>query len=222
MKVSAFTKTYNGKTVITMPDFTFKPNTIYALIGSNGCGKSTFSKVVSGIIRPDQKSSPVTQKMSIGYLSQNTYAFRMSTLHNVMLNEKRSKKNTDKAINLLKQFGISDLTTVNASRLSGGETARMGMARIIMRDYDVLILDEPTASMDVHSTILTEQIICEYQKRTKCTVLLITHSLRQAERIANDILFFHEGLLKEYGSVNQILNHPQYFETKQFIEFYSL
>ena len=67
-----------------------------------------------------------------------------------------------------------------ANFLSGGETARMALARVVMKFYDVVILDEPTAAMDMEATILSENLIVDFVRETGCTLILVTHSFQQA------------------------------------------
>ena len=83
-----------------------------------------------------------------------------------------------------------------------------------------LILDEPTAAMDMAATLAAESLIRDFRDETGCAVLLITHSLRQAGRLADRVLYFHEGRLAEQGSAEAVLKHPQSAETKQFLEFF--
>ena len=90
----------------------------------------------------------------------------------------------------------------------------------MMKSYDVLILDEPTAAMDIETTILAEQLILDYVQETGCTLLIITHSLQQAKRIAHEILFFHKGIMLEHGAKDTLLALPQTKELQQFLEFY--
>ena len=84
----------------------------------------------------------------------------------------------------------------------------------------LLILDEPSAAMDVESTLLAETLLREYQKQTGCCVILITHSLQQTQRMADDVLFLHAGKLVEQGSAIQVLEAPQTPQAKTFIKFY--
>lgn len=84
------------------------------------------------------------------------------------------------------------------------------------------ILDEPTAAMDVETTFLSENLIWEYAKKSGCVLLLITHSLQQAKRIADEILFFHKGQLFESGPKERLLFAPTRPETRQFLEFYGI
>ena len=217
MNTSAFTKTYDGIKVLDFPGMNFEKGKIYAILGANGSGKSTFARILSGLLPSDQNKA-VTGKYRLGYLPQKNYGFRMSVKDNLLLNGKDAQR----ADTLLHALQIQHLQDKRADRLSGGETARMALARIMMKSYDVLILDEPTAAMDIETTILSEQLILNYVQETGCTLIMITHSLQQAKRIADEILFFHKGILLEHGAKDTMLTLPQTKELRQFLEFYGL
>lgn len=217
MKILPLKKTYAGKTVLDMPEIELPEGQITAVIGANGSGKSTLAKLLAGIECPDQKNwiAPVN---SVGYMPQKSYAFRMSTARNIALNgadlERRER--------LMKALQLETLTKQRAKKLSGGETARMALARLLMGRYELLILDEATAAMDMESTLAAEKLMHDYCRETGCSVLLITHSIQQARRLAEHILFLHGGELVEQGSAEQVLTAPIRDETKQFLEFYGV
>lgn len=215
MKLSPFSKTYEGRCVLDFPGMELQPGRIYAIIGANGSGKSTFAKILAGVLCPDKKGR-VLSGGTVGYLPQKNYAFRMSTKANLLLNG----KDTARADALMDAVQIGHLAGKRADRLSGGETARMALARLMMKRYDLVILDEPTAAMDMETSLLSEKIIAEYVRQTGCGLLLVTHSLQQARRIADDVLYFHEGKLWESGTAEQLLTDPDKVETKRFLEFY--
>lgn len=217
MNVPAFSKTYDGVKVLNFPGMSFEKGRIYAILGANGSGKSTFAKILSGMLLSDQKKT-VRLGSGLGYLPQKNYAFRMSVRDNLMLNGTDAAR----ADALLDALQIRHLQHKKADRLSGGETARMALARIMMKSYNVLILDEPTAVMDIETTILSEKMIQQYVQETGCTLLMITHSLQQAKRIADELLFFHEGMLLEHGAKENLLTSPQTKELRQFLEFYGV
>ena len=217
MKISAFSKTYEGRTVLDFPGLELEPGKIYAVIGANGSGKSTFAKILAGVLPADRRGKWLDGG-SVGYMPQKNYAFRMSTKANILLNgsdEKRADK-------LMKAIQIHHLASKRADRLSGGETARMALVRLMMKSYDLVILDEPTAAMDMETTILSENLIADYVRETGCAMILVTHSLQQARRIAHQVLYFHKGKLLEYGPKEQVLYEPQMTETKGFLEFYGI
>ena len=92
----------------------------------------------------------------------------------------------------------------------------------MMKRYDLVLLDEPTAAMDMETTLLSEKLIADYVKDTKCSLIVVTHSLQQARRIADEVWYFHKGKLLEAGSKEQVLYNPERAETKQFLEFYGV
>ena len=217
MKIFAFSKTYEKTRVLDFPGLELQPGTIYAVIGANGSGKSTFAKILSGNLRADRKGSYLDTQ-SVGYMPQKNFAFRMSTKANLLLNGKDAAR----AEKLMEAIQIQHLADKRADKLSGGETARMALVRLMMKRYDLAILDEPTAAMDMETTLLSEKLIVDYVRETGCAMILVTHSLQQARRIADEVLYFHKGKLLESGPKEQVLLAPSIAETKQFLEFYGI
>ena len=119
----------------------------------------------------------------------------------------------------MEKLDLSSLKDKNASRLSGGETQKIALARILMEKHDVLILDEPTSSMDINSAIKAEKEIVDYCENNKSTLILATHSMQQAKRIADVVIFLMGGKIIEKGEPNMIFAHPNFKETKDFINF---
>ena len=217
MKIAAFSKTYEGKKVLDFPGMELDAGKIYAVIGANGSGKSTFAKILSGILAADKKGTHVSGG-TIGYMPQKNYAYRMRTKSNILLNSNDEKR----ANALMDAIQIRHLENKRADKLSGGETARMALARLMMKRYDLVLLDEPTAAMDMETTLLSEKLIENYVHETNCALILVTHSLQQARRIADEVWYFHKGELLEAGDMDQVLNNPKEAQTKQFLEFYGV
>ena len=217
MKTNAFSKTYNGRTVLTLPALELPTGQITAVIGPNGSGKSTFAKILAGIERTDDKK-PILSGISVGYLPQKSFPFRMCTEKNILQNG----KNLSRATKLMKMLGIDHLAKQSAKKLSGGESARMALCRILMRPYDLLILDEPTTAMDMESTLVAEKLIRQTSREQGCALVLITHSISQARRIADRVIVLHQGQFIEQGQSVQVLSKPKQEKTKHFLEFYGL
>ncbi len=217
MKISAFSKSYGSRVVLRFPDLELPDGCIIAVIGPNGSGKSTLARVLAGLERSDQKRPPLVP-LRVGYMPQKSYAFRMSVARNIALNGSDSKRRET----LLRTLQIDTLAGQSAKRLSGGETARMALARLLMRDYELLILDEPTAAMDVESTLAAEALLSDYCRDTGAGILLVTHSLQQARRTAQHVLFLHQGELREQGVASRLLSSPETEELRRFLEFYGI
>lgn len=225
MKISNLNKSYSSKSVLNVEEFDFIPGKIYAVIGANGSGKSTFLKVLSGIIKSDTKGitlkSGVDKDIKLCYMPQKNYAFKTSTLKNVLLTSKNPKEDTPRAIELMKEMKIDHLAKQQASKLSGGETARMALCRMVMSGASIVLLDEPTAAMDIESTLMSEDLIRKYNKTNGATVIMVTHSVNQARRIADEVIFMKDGKIVESGSTSTVLSSPQSNATKEFLEFFS-
>lgn len=219
MTVTNLKKTYGQRVVLDIPSFTFEKGSIYAIVGSNGCGKSTFLKILAGVEKPDHGSVlQMDDVPKVGYNPQINYSFKMSVRRNIQL----AAKDPVRADKLMEALDIKDLAKKKATHLSGGETARMTLCRTLMAPYDLLLLDEPTAAMDIRSTLLSEKLICRYAGETGCTVLLVTHSVSSAARTAKDILFLADGHIVEFGPTEQVLHNPQHRATKEFLNFFSV
>lgn len=215
MKINAFTKTYEGRCVLDFPGMELERGKIYAVIGANGSGKSTFAKILTGVQKADKRGLH-TDCDSVGYMPQKNFAYRMSTKANILL----AGKDEERARRLMAELQLGHLENKRADHLSGGETARMALARLMMKSFQLVILDEPTAAMDMETTTLSEKLILEYVRETNCALVLVTHSLQQARRIADYAIYFHKGQLLEQGSADKVLYTPEKAETKQFLEFY--
>lgn len=181
MKTNPIKKTYKGRLVLDVPSLELENGKIYSIVGANGSGKSTFAKVLAGIVEADEGNCALEKT---GYMAQKSYAFNMSLEKNIMINVEDKERCTK----LMNALNIVHLAPNKAKTLSGGETAKMALARIMMRDYKVLILDEPTAAMDKDSVFLAEKLILDYANKNQSIVILITHSLEQAKRVSNEII----------------------------------
>ena len=210
MNLPAFSKTYDGVKVLDFPGLELKPGKIYAILGANGSGKSTFARIAAGILPADQKCRIPG---SVGYLPQKPYAFRMTVKKNILL----TGGSPEQADTLMAALSLTALQGKRADRLSGGETARMAMARLMMKRYDVVILDEPTAAMDMETTSAAEELILRYTQETSCSLILVTHSLQQARRIADDCIFLLNGQLWEQGNTRELFEAPSRQETRDYL-----
>jgi len=215
------------KTILKSIDYSFEQGKIYGIIGPNGAGKSTLLKVLSGFLQPNtgevffQGKRLRSPDRGIAVVWQKPYMFHTSVYQNVAyglqvrhINKYEIQKRVDF---ILKQFKIEHIADQKANSLSGGETAKVAIARAVILNPKILILDEPTASMDPQNVGEIEQIIQKFTKELDMTIILVTHNMFQAKRIADNTLFIHNGHLIESNSTDLLFQQPSHELTKKFI-----
>ncbi len=211
LQVSELTKSYNGDTVLDHCSFLFDGAGTYVLTGPNGCGKSTFLRICALIEQPD--SGSVTFSAEGPKLKENIDMKRRMTLvlpkvgifnTTVMKNAAYGLRirNTDKASILektrraLEFVGLAHKSHQNALTLSSGETKRLGIARALVIEPDILFLDEPTASVDTKNTKIIESILGSLKSGNKSIVVIATHDNDQVKRLADRLLVMKDGRIR--------------------------
>ena len=216
MTFPPFRKSYRRRAVLEMPGFSLEPGRVCAVLGANGSGKSTLARVLAGMLPPDGGKRVTPPGTAVGYMPQRSFPFRMTVRQNLLI----TGGGEQRAEELLAALGLDKLAEGRAGLLSGGELARLALARVLMRPHQLLILDEPTAAMDMEATALAEGLMRDACRETGCALLLVTHSLQQARRAADDARFLDRGRLVEKGQARQVLFRPDRPETKSFLDFY--
>ena len=217
-------KYYSGRCVLDIEAMSFERNTKYAVLGANGSGKSTMLKIMAGIVLPTEGtvSTGVSGKKAIGFMPQKAYGFSFSVLKNVVMAIDDCPQREEMARAAVDTVGMSALADADASKLSGGETQRIAFARMISLPRELLILDEPTASTDLAGTDLIEDALLRYQDENECAVVFATHSPAQAMRLADEVIFLHNGVIVERGEIRRVLDEPQSEEARSFLNHWRL
>ena len=216
MKITALKKCYGGRCVLDVPQLELVGGHICVVIGSNGSGKSTLAKILAGVIPAEGGKKPFAGKPDVAYMPQKSFGFRMSVERNLRL----AGADEGQTAEMLESLGLNHLAKKSAKSLSGGELARLALGRVLLQKHEVLILDEPCASMDMESTLLAEKLIRDYAEKQGAAVLLVTHSLAQARRLGDEAMFFQTGCLIETGAAEKVLKSPEQEETCRFLKFY--
>lgn len=217
-------KEYNSLPVLDVKDLSFEEGKIYALIGGNGSGKSTFLKSMANVIKFQGKTDfGAVKPTEIGYLPQKNFAFDMSVKGNMMLNcGKRKKKDAlREATELLEKFDLARYAKKNAARLSGGETQKLALCRLLFGNYKILLLDEPTASLDINSTLKAEENVKEYFSSRPATIFIATHSLRQAKALADYVIYLENGHIEEITETEEFFRNPYSEKARLFLSFHT-
>lgn len=223
-------------------NLSIRKNKVTSFIGPSGCGKSTFLRMLNRMndLLPNtshegniffegkniynKKFNVLNLRTKVGMVFQKPTPFPMSIYDNVAFALRnqgiRNKKILDEIVEKsLKGAALWDEVKDNlndlATGLSGGQQQRLCIARAIACKPSVLLMDEPTSALDPIATSKVEELIMELKE--KYTIIIVTHSMAQAQRISDDTVFFFEGKIIESGSTKKIFMNPKETKTKDYV-----
>jgi phosphate transport system ATP-binding protein len=233
---------YSDKDILKDINIKIPAKQLTAVIGPSGCGKTTLLKsfnrlleiqddvritgeiIVDGENILDHKPNEVPDiRKKMGLLSQKPYPLPMSIFENIAyglrIHQKKSKEELSQAVqHCLQETGlwneVKDRLHDPASRLSLGQQQRLCLARAIAVQPEVLLCDEPTSALDPISAKQIEKLLLKLKK--DYTVVLVTHTLRKAKRVADYVIFLYFGMVIEQGTADQFFNNPKNPETKAY------
>jgi tungstate transport system ATP-binding protein len=182
-----------------------------ALIGANGSGKSSLLRVLHGLLRPSNGSVLRDGAMRQAMVFQRPYALRASALANVALGPwlrgARWGPAKEQALGALGRVGLAPVALRNARTLSGGQLQRMALARAWVLEPQVLLLDEPTASLDPHAKREVEGLMADFADGGT-TLVFASHNLGQVKRLATRVVYMEQGLVLADLPVQAFFNGP--------------
>lgn len=206
-------KSFDGKTILDDVHFEIFSGQRIGLIGANGCGKTTFLKLLTGEQRPDSGTIHVSRGVQAGYFDQGHMLLDIEkTLVEEVLKDHEELKETD-AKALLGQFNFKgDAITKKIHQLSGGEKARLSLLKLLMQPYNVLILDEPTNHMDMDSKRSIESALHTYNG----TVIVVSHDRNFLDAVTDNIFFMKDQKIKKYAGNYSQFKRQRIQEIKDF------
>jgi phosphate transport system ATP-binding protein len=242
IQTKALNVTIHNNPVLKNIDIQIPAKQLTAIIGPSGCGKTTLLKsfnrlleiqdgikihgeiVVDGtnIMSSGLNIPDIRKKM--GLISQKPYPLPMSIFENVSYglrihHDKTQKELTEAVQNCLQEVGlwneVKDRLHDPATRLSVGQQQRLCLARAIAVQPEVILCDEPTSALDPIAAQQIEKLLLKLKK--DFTVILVTHTLRQAKRVADHIIFLYFGKVVEQGPAAEFFNNPKNPETKAYL-----
>ena len=233
---------YGGNHAVKGVDITFDPNEVTAIIGPSGCGKSTMVRCINrmheeipgaraeggvsldGISLYDSSIDIVAVRRSIGMVFQKPNPFpTMSVIDNVTaglrLTGAGRSEMEQKAAEALSGAGlwneVKDRLKAPGTGLSGGQQQRLCIARALAVDPEVLLMDEPCSALDPVATLRIEELISELRERV--TIVIVTHNMQQAARVADTTAFMLNGELIEVGATEKMFTNPEDDRTERYV-----
>ncbi len=216
-------KRFGGRLVLDIPTLTIRAEERYALLGANGSGKSTLMKILAGMLKPDAGAvNTALTCAETAYLPQSPYAFDLTVLQNVQLPLGSGRAARARALEALERVGLTRMAKARANRLSGGETQRMALARVLARPHRLLLLDEPTSATDIQANDLIERALLDYCAEYGCTLVVSSHAPSQARRLGTQAVLLGNGRIVEQGTVEDVLLGPQSALAKAFLRHWQV
>lgn len=235
VQVKDLHKSYGENEVLKGIDLAVKPSEVVCMIGPSGSGKSTFLRCLNRLEVPnsghiyidsydiaDPKTDINLVRQNIGMVFQHFNLFpNMSVIDNITLApvelKKMSKEEAQEAaLHYLDIVGLKEKANVNPRTLSGGQKQRVAIARALAMKPDVMLFDEPTSALDPE---MVGDVLGVMQNLAKegMTMIVVTHEMGFAKRVADRVVFFHDGKIREDGTPEQIFEHPQHPDTQNFL-----
>ncbi len=222
LAAKSISKSFQGKVVLRKIDIHLNKGEMLGLLGSNGAGKSTFMNIVLGILKCDfgdiflsntrLTNLPIHErsKLGISYLPQQTAIFRGLTVYENLLGiaqivKKKTNDQREIVEKLMAEFSITHLRNVKATALSGGERRRTEIARCLINNPKVLLLDEPFAGVDLLSLQDIKGLLLKLQSRG-CAVLVTDHNASQLLSVVDRAYVIANGTIVANGTPRQIVN----------------
>jgi tungstate transport system ATP-binding protein len=225
-------KAYEDRLVLDVDSLEINQGEIFALVGPSGAGKSSLLRLLNFLEPPTSGSiyfsniqASTSQKMPLEYRRRITTVFQRPVLlnRNVWANVQvglrfRGQKNAHKRIErALQMVGMLDLAQQSARSLSGGEAQRVALARAMVLQPEVLLLDEPTANLDPYNIGLIEDTVRSINQRDGTTIVLVTHNIFQARRLADRVALLLDGHIVEVNEVEAFFKSPTDPRTLKFV-----
>ena len=212
-------------TIIDRVSLLIAPGSPTFVVGPNGAGKSTLLRLCMGLLAPSE--GRITWGGRAGatptrraFVFQRPVMLRRTAAANIAYGLSHAdyprQKIVERTTELLERVGLSDLATRAARRLSGGEQQRLALARALARDPELLLLDEPTASLDPAATRSVEEIILT-AAQSGIKIVMASHDLGQVKRLAGDVVFMLRGKVREQTPTETFLNNPSTQEAAAFV-----
>lgn len=234
-------KTYDG-THFVLNDISMQvqKGEVVVILGVSGCGKSTFLRCINGlestqggeiylngelINHPKAKWNRIRQRIGMVFQSYDLFP-HMSVLDNILLGptkvQKRNKQEaSEQAYNLLSRVGLAHKINAKPKELSGGQKQRVAIVRALCMNPEIMLFDEVTASLDPEMVKEVLEVILELAKEGM-TMLVVTHEMRFAQKVADRICFFDEGKLIEDSSPEVFFSTPKSQRAKRFLDVFEL
>jgi ABC-2 type transport system ATP-binding protein len=218
IEVINLSKSYKLKKAVNNISFKINENEIVGLLGPNGCGKTTTIAMILGLLKPssgqvlingmDIENHRISLLHKMNFISPYIELPKKLTVKQnlIVYGKLYSVKSLNERINFLAtKLRLENLLNIVTGELSSGQKNRVSLAKALINDPTVLLLDEPTASLDPETGDFVRTFLEDYKKEKKISVLLASHNMSEVKRLCNSVLMMKDGLIIDSGTPDQLI-----------------
>lgn len=214
VRVEELTRSFDGRPVIDRLRLDLQQGEFVALLGRSGCGKSTLLRILAGLDRDIKGTVLVPRRKAVAFQAPRLMPWK-KVWRNVLLGLP-GKPQRAVAEEALAEVGLGDHADAWPRTLSGGEAQRASLARALVREPDLLLLDEPFGALDALTRIKAHRLVGELWQRRGCAVLLVTHDVEEAVLLADRVLVMDDGVIAHEQRID--LDRPRDITDPRFAE----
>jgi sulfonate transport system ATP-binding protein len=214
VSVRGLVRGFDGRSVIDGLDLEIRAGEFVALLGESGCGKSTLLRVLAGLDTQIKGLVTVPRKRAVAFQAPRLLPWKR-VWRNVVLGLP-GRPDRELANRYLDEVGIAARAGAWPKTLSGGEAQRVSLARALVREPDLLLLDEPFGALDALTRVKAQQLVADLWRRHGCAVLLVTHDVEEALRLADRVLVMRDGAIAYESTVG--LPRPRDITEARFVD----
>ena len=218
LEIISLSKVYNNKEAVKNISFKVKKNEIIGILGPNGCGKTTTIGMILGLLKPTSGKVLINgieiEKKRVDLLDKLNFISPYIELPKKLTVKQNLEvygrlydiKNLKEKIDYLcEKLRLNELINKITGELSSGQKNRVSLAKSIINDPTVLLLDEPTASLDPETGDFVRNFLEEYQKENQTSILLASHNMIEVERLCSSVLMMNNGSIIDKGSTKELI-----------------
>ena len=230
IKIENLSKSFNGKKILKEISLELPEDGIFGILGKNGAGKTTLLATLMGLITPTSGEIKIFNKClrkdKFDILNEINFQSpyielpkKMSVYQNLLFyarlyNVKDKGKKID---NLCSELLVDDLLELNYGKLSSGQKTRVNLCKALLNTPKLLLLDEPTASLDIQTSEFVRNYLVKFQKNYKSAILITSHNLEEIQYMCDYLIILENGMVKDFDTIKNLLKKGKKSKIKELL-----
>lgn len=230
IKIKNLSKSFNGKKILKEINLELPEDGIFGILGKNGAGKTTLLATLMGLITPTSGEIKIFNKClrkdKFDILNEINFQSpyielpkKMSVYQNLIFYARlyNVKDKGKKINNLCSELLVNDLLELNYGKLSSGQKTRVNLCKALLNTPKLLLLDEPTASLDIQTSEFVRKYLVKFQKNYKSAILITSHNLEEIQYMCDYLIILENGMVKDFDTIKNLLKKGKKSKIKELL-----